>query len=119
MKLRIKGNSVRLRLTQSEVAEFAETGKVEARTEFGGESSLVYSIESESGAENVTARFENGRLSVSVPPTIAESWAQSEENGIGGEQDLSAGKTLRILIEKDLPCRTPRAGEPLILTELS
>lgn len=111
MKLRIKGNSVRLRLTQSEVAEFAKTGKVEDRTEFGGESSLVYSIKAESGAEKVAAHFENSRLSVIVPQTIAEKWTQTEETGIGGKQEFGAGKTLGILIEKDFACLTPRADE--------
>ena len=112
MKLRIKGNSVRLRLSQSEVAEFAATGKCEDRTEFGDSNqSFVYSIIAKPDAEKVSARFENGRLSVVVPQSIAESWAQTEETSIGGKQELQAGKTLSILIEKDFACLTPRADE--------
>ncbi len=113
MKLRISGNSVRLRLTQREVAEFAETGKLEDRVEFGGESNrhLSYTVVAESQAKKVHGKFENGRISIIIPQTIAANWAQSEQIGIGGEQDLSAGKTLRILIEKDFACLTPRLEE--------
>lgn len=132
MKIRIKGNSIRLRLSQGDVAELAKNGKVEERTEFGGSSqSFVYSITAETSAEKVSARFENGRISIIVPQSAAENWRQTEEDGISGEQELPAGKTLRILIEKDFACLAPRAGEdesdnfphpksePLILTELS
>jgi len=112
MKLRIKGNSIRLRLSQSDAAEFAKNGKVEERTEFGeSNQSFVYSITTEPGAEKVSAGFENGRISVIVPPAAAERWSQPEETGISGEQELSAGKTLRILIEKDFACLAPRIDE--------
>ena len=112
MKLRIKGNSIRLRLSQSDVAEFAKTGKVEELTDFGESSqSFVYSITAETGAEKISARFENGRITVIVPQAAAERWPQSEETGLSGEQELSPGKTLRILIEKDFACLAPRAGE--------
>src|SRR5215204_2956024 len=113
MKLRISGNSVRLRLTQSDVVEFAKTGIVEDRTEFGGElnQNLSYSVIAERRAEKVSARFENGRISVIIPQDIAQKWSQTEQVGISGAQDLPTGKTLRILIEKDFACLTPRAGE--------
>lgn len=113
MKLRIKGSSVRLRLTQSEVAEFYESGKFEDRTEFGGETGqyLSYAVIAESGAEKISANFENGRISIIIPPVIAENWAQTEQTALGAEQKLPSGKTLRISIEKDFACLTPRAEE--------
>jgi len=113
MKLRINGNSLRLRLTQSEVAEFAETGKVADRIEFGGELNrfLSYAVIAESGAEKVSAKFEDGGISVIIPQTIADEWSQTEQTGIRGEQLLPSGKTLRILIEKDFACLTPRPEE--------
>ncbi len=113
MKLRIKGNSVRLRLTQSEVAEFAENGKFEDRTEFGVEpaQSLSYAVIAESGAEEISANFENGRISIIIPQTIAENWSQTEQTAVSAEQNLPSGKTLRILIEKDFACLTPRPEE--------
>jgi hypothetical protein len=113
MKLRINGNSLRLRLTQSEVAEFAETGNFADRIEFGGELNrfLSYAISAESGAEKVSAKFEDDRISVIIPQTTADEWSQTEQTGIRGEQPSPLGKTLRILIEKDFACLTPRAEE--------
>jgi hypothetical protein len=112
MKLRIKGSSIRLRLTQGEVAEFAETGKCEDRTEFGDSSrSFGYAVIADPNAEAVSANFESGRISVFVPREIAEKWAATEQTGISAEQPLPSGKTLRILIEKDFACLTPRAEE--------
>ncbi|WP_375587860.1 DUF7009 family protein [Flagellimonas aurea] len=35
MKIRIKGNSIRFRLTQSEVKQLSETGSIIETTEFG------------------------------------------------------------------------------------
>ena len=74
MKLRINGNSIRLRLTQSEVAEFAETGKLEERIEFGGESNrhLSYTIVAENQAEKIYGKFDNEQISIIIPPDIAE-----------------------------------------------
>jgi hypothetical protein len=112
MKIRIKGNSIRLRLSQGDVAEFAKTGKVEERTEFGASSqSFFYLIAAESDAEKISARFENGRISITIPQAVAENWRKTEETGISGEQELPTGKTLRILIEKDFACLAPRADE--------
>ena len=45
MKIRIKGNSVRVRLTRSEVDHFAETGYLEESTEFGN-SHFLYALQS-------------------------------------------------------------------------
>ena len=42
MKLRIKGNMVRLRLTQPEVARLRDAGQVIESTEFPGRPSAVF-----------------------------------------------------------------------------
>ena len=44
MKLRIRGNSARLRLTKTEVKHLAEKGLVEEKTDFGNGQTLVYAI---------------------------------------------------------------------------
>ena len=45
MKLRIQGNSLRLRLTQKEVAQLCEWGRVESVVEFSPGQELVYLLE--------------------------------------------------------------------------
>jgi hypothetical protein len=113
MKLRIRGNSVRLRLTQSEVARFGEVGLVEEIVEFGAlpEQQMIYALEAAADGENVGAAFENNRLRVSIPRIQAEKWVNSNQMGIEAEQTVNGGKRLRILIEKDFACLDTRPGE--------
>jgi hypothetical protein len=106
MKLRIRGNSLRLRLTKTEVAKLAEQGLVEEKTDFGNGQVFVYAVVASSDFETVTAEFQNGQIKVIIPKTIAETWATSEEVGISAQQN-----SLKILIEKDFNCLTPRNAE--------
>lgn len=112
MKLRIRGNSVRLRLTRGEVEQFGKTGLVEDTVEFGFEphQRFVYAL-SAADADNPTAVFENNRMTVSVPKRIAEEWVRTNQVGIRAEQTIAAGRTLGILVEKDFACLEERAGE--------
>ncbi len=111
MKMRVRENSIRLRLTQSEVKRFGEIGLVEETLEFGDAAKLTYALESESGAEKVEVRFQNQRIAVIVPQNTAKHWTDSNEVGIKTEQNIRDGKTLRILIEKDFACLETRTGE--------
>ena len=107
MKLRIRGNSIRLRLLRREVEELARRGSYSEVTEFGGGSSLTYSIDSSSEAKAVSASFKNEIVSVVVPKEMASEWANTDTQvGINAESD-----GLKILIEKDFACPT-RKDDP-------
>jgi len=104
VKLRIHGNSLRLRLNQAEVAQFSKTGFVEDRVEFAHGTSFAYALESLSDLSSPRAAFQNGWLRVQVPSASAMDWATTDRVGISGEQPLSSGQQLSILIEKDFQC---------------
>lgn len=106
MKLRIRGNSIRLRLTKTEVANLAEQIAVEEITDFGNGQSLVYAIVPDEKVSSVTADFQNGRIEILIPSQIAKNWAESEEVGISTEENV-----LKIMVEKDFTCLTPRNAE--------
>lgn len=106
MKLRIRENSVRLRLTQSEVAELAESGLVENKTDFGSGQVFVYSVSASDSSNRLKATFEGGHIGIIVPTMTANRWAGTEEVGIEGMDG-----TLNIMIEKDFACLTVREGE--------
>lgn len=108
--MRVRGNSIRLRLTQSEVVRFRETGLVEESVRFSGKHKLIYALESSAEAETVKANFNDNRIVIIVPQDEAERWASSNEIGIKGEQKIG-DKTLRLLIEKDFACLESREGE--------
>ena len=111
MKLRIRGNSLRLRLRQGEVRRLVDEGMVEERTEFGpGSSPLVYALRADD-VPCVAAVFEAGRIVVTVPRRAARRWASSDQVGVEGSQSAGEGGTLRILVEKDFECSDAPADE--------
>lgn len=110
MKLRIRGNSVRLRLSRGEVEAFDRDGRVEDAVSFAPGSRLTYAIErSLVGAPS--ARLEDGQIVVMIPEALAGAWCRTEQVGIEGEQPTGDGETLRLLIEKDFTCLKTRSDE--------
>jgi len=110
MKLRIRGNSIRLRLTQSEDAELAANGCVQNATSFG-DCELRYGIASISDGQRIwRAAFRNNEITIRVPAAVLSEWANSQQVGIEAVQTIVEGD-LHILIEKDFACLKPRQGE--------
>ena len=105
MKLRIRENTIRLRLKQGEVATLASGEPVVEQTQFPG-SVLTYSLRA-SDLEAPTASFENGELAVYLPRSIVDTWASSDQVSIAGEQPLADSGALSLLVEKDFQCLSP------------
>ena len=113
MKLRIHGNSVRLRLNQAEVAQFSKTGFVEEAVEFGPGARLSFSLECLSQLPDWKVIFENSWLRIQMPSAPATQWATTDQVGVSAEQQLGDGKRLSILIEKDFQCaHSPEPQDP-------
>lgn len=109
MKLRIRGNTLRFRLTQSEVAELERTGYVAEAVHFAPDQTLSYRLESTEDS-TIKASFRNQAISVAIPVAALAAWANSDQVGI--ETNIpSAQSSLRILIEKDFACLTDRVNE--------
>ena len=99
MKLRLSGNSIRLRLNRDEVAEFAETGRMRDAIDFSGGARLAYALEVSTEAATVRVLFEGDTIRIIVPPADAQDWAGSGRVAISGlDQHVS------ILVEKDFQC---------------
>jgi len=111
VKLRIRDNSVRMRLTQTEVDTLKTEGLVAARTEFPGGRSLRYAVESSPASITPNAYFSENTLTVRLPETVVLAWATTEQVSMRGEQPLDDGDTLSLLVEKDFQCLAPRDGE--------
>lgn len=112
MKLRIRRNSIRLRLSKSEVEEFGNNGRVSDEICFGVSPSdnLIYSLE-KSSDKLVNAVFLNSEITVFVPPKIAKNWVETDEIGFEAEQVFNDDSNLKILVEKDFVCLKPRDNE--------
>ncbi|MGH1342919.1 MAG: DUF7009 family protein [Nannocystales bacterium] len=111
MKLRILGDSLRLRLSQSEVKQFGDSARVEQSIRFGPASVMTYAVEHDSAVQEVCASFEESTVTVRMPSSVAAAWVGSDEVTIRGEQPLEASAVLSLLIEKDFKCAIPRPGE--------
>ena len=106
MKLRIRGNSVRLRVAQGEAQAVGDGGSVEERTLFPGGSALRYRVEA-AEVESIDASFTDGCLCVRVPRSQATAWASGRQVALEGAVAIDGGE-LKILIEKDFHCLKPR-----------
>jgi hypothetical protein len=100
MKLRIRGNSLTLRLSKTELAKLAETGKVEETTHFSSEQSLRYGVEVRS-AGAMTATFAAASILVLLPKPRLDLWRRPDEVSVEGSQPIGGGKVLQIVLEKD------------------
>jgi len=110
MKLRIRGNSVRIRLTQTEMVQIVDEGFAQDSIDFGPGARLNYQVEVvPEGA--VGARFDGDSVRVILPRAIVQRWQRPEEVSIHGEQALPDDRTLKILVEKDFECLSPRPDE--------
>ena len=110
MKLRIRGNSIRFRLSRSELDQLGSRGVVRDSISFGAGASLSYGIEV-SAADKLTVSHESHTILVTLPKPLAQRWALPEEVAVQGDQPLDASENLSILLEKDYSCLAPREGE--------
>jgi hypothetical protein len=103
MKIRIKGNTIRYRLTRSETDYFAKMKAIEEKTDFGT-SSFIYALISSKESTTVSADYYEGKITVRIPENISEEWTSTNKVGVDGEMEIGNGKNLYILVEKDFKC---------------
>jgi hypothetical protein len=100
MKVRIQGNSLRLRLTQIEVGRLHDHSRVESSIEFAPGCSLAYSLEASVDAPDVVAEFDGHRIRVTLPEDVMRSWTESDSVSVDAPSSTGA----QLLIEKDYQC---------------
>jgi len=110
MKIRIKGNSIRFRLTQSEVKQLSETGSITETTEFGS-NTFHYQVELTTSVKNLEASYSNAKMVIVVPETDGKNWFHNNTVGFEHEMQLPGGKKLHLLLEKDFTCLENRAED--------
>ena len=106
MKLRIKGNTIRFRLTQSEVAQLRSGATLRDSTEFSPAQRLTWVLEPVAAIPVIEASFCDAMVSVRLPESDVRSWADTNSVGLYGQ----AG-ALEVSVEKDFRCLT-RAASP-------
>jgi hypothetical protein len=105
MKLRVRGDTLRLRLKRGEVDQLAAGVGIVEETHFPS-SVLTFRLDV-SDDDAVFADFDNGSLVVSLPKSSVLEWAGTDEVSLLAEQKLPGTGTLSVLIEKDFSCLEP------------
>lgn len=103
MKLRIKGNSVRLRLSKPEVEQLSYDGAVTEQIHFAN-ADFIYSIKKSFDENNIRAEYHNNQLTVYVPANLLNGWPGN--NVISLDNRLADGSLseVYVLVEKDFKC---------------
>lgn len=110
MKLRIRGNSVRIRVTQSELDEIGMDGEVRESVDFG-DSRLTYALVRDAFDSEPSATFRENVITLRLPAGTVREWLDTDLVSIRATQRLDNGGELQLLIEKDFACLEPRPSE--------
>ena len=97
MKIRIKGNSLRYRLTKTDVENFDRDGYLEESTNFG--SQLFKYAQQRSATEFLTAGFSDNTIIMYMPAAMTVEWASTDRVGYESNHNQ-----MYLLIEKDFKC---------------
>jgi hypothetical protein len=97
MKIRIKSNSVRYRLTRTDVARLAKEGHLEDIVAFA-EQSLIYSVKL-NNEEQLSSAFKNNTITLYVPKAMLTELMNTDRVGFENNDG-----PLHLLLEKDFTC---------------
>ncbi len=103
MKIRIKGNSVRYRLTKTEVETFCKIGMHQETTEFPSKK-FTYALVAKEGIVVLEADFISDGIIIYFPKEELDFWATSNRVGYSNTTDWNDPDTLSLLVEKDFTC---------------
>ena len=106
MKLRIKGNSLRLRVSRSELAQFQAGGRIEETIHFtaAADATLTYALESALRSSPVSVRYGPREVTVILSPDRARIWGAEDEVGVYTTLDMGPAGSLEVVVEKDFAC---------------
>lgn len=97
MKIRIKGNTLRYRLTKSDVSKIMQTGYLEEMTEFA-QDKLIYALKV-TNDNSLTASHANNKICLFMPQKMVSALTNTDT--VGYENDHG---NLHLLVEKDFTC---------------
>jgi hypothetical protein len=102
MKIRIKGNSLRYRLTKTDTALLASKGSVEEKINFGA-NELVYELRC-TPEPLLSASFIDNRICMHFPKAWVNEWVGTSKTGYQHSITINSTEILQLLVEKDFTC---------------
>jgi len=106
MKLRIKGNSLRVRVSRSEVARLLAGACLEDTVHFTREpvAKFTYALQQDPLLIRPAVQYTENRVTILIPANEANAWGTTDQVGIAEDISLGDLGSLAILIEKDFAC---------------
>ena len=100
MKVRLEDQRIVFRLNEEERKELLKTEFIDVKIDLGIEE-LIFSLTLSNNVNALTLDYSQGHTNILMPYSFMEEW---DDVKVGFEDDLQFenGKTLRVLIEKDL-----------------
>jgi hypothetical protein len=102
MKLRLHGNSLRLRLNRTDIQQFQQTGIREEKLRFAEDSCLTYILEASTKVSEIQVEYRGNCIRILAPQEIAQEWARSSQIALSAGAADEDGPS--VLIEKDFQC---------------
>jgi hypothetical protein len=97
MKIRIKGNSLRYRLTRTDVAQLTEAGYIDDKVDCE-QQSLQYILRL-NDKDQLSASFINNTITLLMPKSMLQELADTDRVGFESNEG-----SLHLLVEKDFTC---------------
>ncbi|MEO5906093.1 MAG: hypothetical protein ABIQ11_05170 [Saprospiraceae bacterium] len=113
MKIRILGNTIRLRVKMHETAAIRDNGMIEEVLAFGLADSDKLRFRVVNGKDAFLIEQNGMSVVITVPHLVIEAWANTEMVGFEELITTPKGSDIRVLIEKDFACLDgDRSEEP-------
>lgn len=106
MKLRIKGNSLRLRVSRSELDLLMAGGCIEETIRFAPEpeAKLTYALDSAAGLLTPIVRYSQERIAIVVDQDELRFRNEPGQVGIYASVPVGSHESLEVIVEKDFAC---------------
>ena len=105
MKLRFKGESLRLRVSRSDLERLMQDTRIEESIHFGvrPDEQWTYALELGAPEHAISMRYTASEVAIILSKSQAKKWVDTDAVGIYGEVQGGAGP-LELIVEKDFAC---------------
>ncbi len=106
MKLRIKGNSLRVRVSRSEVTRLLAGDRLEETINFTPDpvANFTYALQQDRLFSQLEVQYTENKITILIPADQANAWGTTDQVGIAERIGLGDLGSLAVLIEKDFAC---------------
>jgi hypothetical protein len=109
MKIRIQGDSIRFRLTRTEVEALCAQGNFQEVTHLKGQT-FTYAVKRTEGA-GMKARFADNTITLYISQELIAGWDNNDRVGFEAEEQIDGTTRLKLLLEKDFVCLDRRSED--------